>query len=50
MSDRANAEIEELANREYEAGFVTAIEQDTVPPGLDEDVIRGISAKKSEPE
>ncbi|MBW2280056.1 MAG: Fe-S cluster assembly protein SufB [Deltaproteobacteria bacterium] len=50
MSDQPNAEIEALANREYEAGFVTEIEQDTVPPGLDEDVIRTISAKKSEPE
>ncbi len=31
-------------------GFVTDIEQDTVPPGLSEDVIRFISAKKGEPE
>ena len=36
--------------QEYEAGFVTEIEQDTLPPGLDEDVVRAISAKKSEPE
>ena len=49
MSERPNAAVEEIANREYEAGFVTAVEQDTVPPGLDEDVIRTISAKKSEP-
>ncbi len=42
--------IEEFANREYEHGFVTDIEQDTLPPGLDENVIRHISAKKSEPE
>jgi len=42
--------IEEFANREYEHGFVTEVEQETLPPGLDEDVIRTISAKKSEPE
>lgn len=42
--------IEELANREYKYGFVTDIETDTVPPGLNEDVIRYISAKKNEPE
>jgi len=35
--------------REYRAGFVTSIEADTVPPGLSEDVIRLISAKKGEP-
>jgi len=34
----------------YEAGFVTAIESDTFPPGLDEDVVRRISARKGEPE
>jgi len=42
-------EVEKLVRREYEAGFYTDIEQDTVPPGLDEDVIRFISAKKDEP-
>jgi len=41
---------EEFTNREYEAGFVTDIETDTLPPGLDENVIRHISAKKDEPE
>jgi len=41
---------EEFANQEYEAGFVTDIETDTLPPGLNEDVIRHISAKKDEPE
>jgi Fe-S cluster assembly protein SufB len=40
----------EIANREYTAGFVTDIESESVPPGLDEDVIRLISAKKNEPE
>lgn len=42
--------IESLANREYKWGFVTDIDADTVPPGLNEDVIRLISAKKNEPE
>ena len=42
--------IEKLANREYKYGFTTEIESDSVPPGLDEDVIRVISAKKQEPQ
>jgi Fe-S cluster assembly protein SufB len=41
--------IEQLASREYKHGFVTEIEQDAVPRGLNEDVIRLISAKKDEP-
>ena len=49
MSEQ-NRIIEDFANREYEHGFVTEIEQDTLPPGLDEDVVRAISAKKHEPE
>ncbi len=42
--------VENLIERDYDAGFVTAIESDTLPPGLDEAVIRTISAKKDEPE
>jgi Fe-S cluster assembly protein SufB len=42
--------LQELTKRPYEAGFVTAIESETLPPGLNEDVIRLISAKKHEPE
>jgi Fe-S cluster assembly protein SufB len=42
--------VEELATREYKYGFVTEVEQETVPPGINEDVIRLISAKKREPE
>src|SRR5437868_7013589 len=42
--------IEALVNREYAYGFVTDVETDTVPPGLNEDIIRIISAKKNEPE
>jgi Fe-S cluster assembly protein SufB len=40
----------DVADREYRAGFVTEIEQETVPPGLNEEIIRLISAKKAEPE
>ena len=42
--------IEEFASKEYQYGFVSDIESETVPVGLNEDVIRMISAKKSEPE
>ena len=42
--------IRELAEREYKWGFVTKIGEERVPPGLSEDVIRLISAKKGEPE
>ncbi|MBZ5604847.1 MAG: hypothetical protein LAO79_21325 [Acidobacteriia bacterium] len=41
--------IESLASREYKWGFVTKIDEDAVPPGLNEDIIRIISAKKQEP-
>ncbi|MCP5151517.1 MAG: Fe-S cluster assembly protein SufB [Ectothiorhodospiraceae bacterium] len=43
-------EVEDLIRRGYEHGFYTEIESDTVPPGLDEDVIRLISRKKAEPQ
>ncbi len=43
-------ELEQLANQNYKYGFVTDIEQDSAPPGLNEDIIRFISAKKEEPE
>jgi Fe-S cluster assembly protein SufB len=46
----ATSTIEELANREYKYGFVTDIDADTVPRGLNEDIIRTISAKKKEPQ
>lgn len=45
----ATSTTEELVNREYRYGFVTDIETDTVPRGLNEDIIRLISAKKNEP-
>ena len=43
-------QVEELIKKEYAAGFHTDIESETLPPGLNEDVIRFISAKKNEPE
>jgi len=43
-------EVESLIRKDYAAGFHTSIESDTLAPGLDEDVVRFISAKKQEPE
>ena len=48
--DAVEQQLAELAKTGYEAGFVSNIESETVPPGLDESVIRYISARKSEPE
>jgi Fe-S cluster assembly protein SufB len=45
-----NRDIHAQLGRKYGAGFVTDIESDSLPPGLDEDVIRALSAKKNEPE
>ncbi|MEA3245540.1 MAG: Fe-S cluster assembly protein SufB [Gemmatimonadota bacterium] len=45
-----SSSIESLVNREYQYGFVTEVDADTLPPGLSEDVIRLISAKKQEPD
>src|SRR5882672_2215771 len=42
--------LEALATRDYKWGFVSDIEADAIPAGLNEDVIRLISAKKGEPE
>lgn len=46
----ASQDISSLIKREYAAGFVTDIEADTIPPGLSEEIIRAISAKKNEPQ
>ena len=46
----SNPLVHEQLGRKYEAGFVTDIEADSRPPGLDEDVSRALSAKKDEPE
>src|SRR6201996_2878240 len=42
-------QLQSLLGRGYQHGFVTEIESDTIPPGLDEDVVRMISRKKNEP-
>jgi len=46
----SNPDLERLANQQYQYGFTTDIEQDQIPPGLDESVVRLISQKKNEPE
>jgi Fe-S cluster assembly protein SufB len=48
--DASTQTIEQFATQDYKFGFVTDVEQDTVAPGLSEDVVRLISAKKGEPE
>ncbi len=45
-----SSSIETLVNKEYQYGFVTDVDSDTLPPGLNEDVVRLISSKKNEPE
>ena len=45
-----NAALDAVLNREYEAGFVTDIESELAPKGLNEDIIRLISSRKGEPE
>jgi FeS assembly protein SufB len=44
------ADIQRMLDRPYKYGFKTIIESDTFPPGLDESIVRAISAKKNEPE
>ena len=46
----ATETIESLVKQEYKYGFVTDVETESAPPGLNEDIIRLISAKKKEPE
>ena len=46
----SNEQLEKLVSQRYRHGFVTDIDADTVPPGLNEDVIRHISRKKGEPD
>ena len=42
--------LEDITQKEYEHGFVTDVEQEFIPKGLNEDIIRLISAKKEEPQ
>ena len=44
-----SASVKTLVNQPYKYGFVTDIESDTIPKGLNEDVVRLISSKKNEP-
>ena len=46
----ATSTIEAFANKEYEMGFVTDIDSETIPKGLNEDIIHILSAKKNEPD
>ncbi len=46
MTQSSDAMLEKLANRDYQYGFVTDIESDSAPPGLNEDIVRLISSKK----
>ena len=50
MTKETNQEIKAMVGEGYKHGFVTDIEMDSLPPGLNEDVVRFISAKKNEPE
>lgn len=50
MAENKNDIIQEVTNEEYKYGFVTDIETETIPKGLNEDVVRLISQKKGEPE
>ncbi len=49
MSNTETDFLQEVAEREYAYGFVTPIEAEVAPPGLNEDIVRFISAKKEEP-
>ncbi|MCH7958680.1 MAG: Fe-S cluster assembly protein SufB [Candidatus Hydrogenedentes bacterium] len=48
--EQSNKKAEELATKEYKYGWSTDVEEDTLPIGLSEDIVRRISAKKNEPE
>jgi Fe-S cluster assembly protein SufB len=50
MSTPIAPDLDQLMGQKYRHGFITDIDSDTLPPGLDEDVIRRISAKKAEPQ
>lgn len=47
---KSTLQVENLVHQEYRAGFFTDIESDTIPAGLNEEIIRLISSKKNEPE
>jgi Fe-S cluster assembly protein SufB len=45
-SDQTNKVVKDVAAQDYKYGFVTDIEAESLPPGLNEDTVRWISAKK----
>jgi len=49
MSSTVN-QINDLTQQEYKWGFITSIDEDRLPPGLNEEIVRAISLKKGEPE
>ncbi|MFN5476284.1 MAG: Fe-S cluster assembly protein SufB, partial [Sphingobacteriales bacterium] len=50
MAEEQDDILEQITNSDYKYGFVTDIEADEAPKGLNEDIVRFISAKKNEPE
>ncbi len=50
MDNKKNKELKQIADEDYKLGFKTNIEMETIPKGLNEDIIRLISSKKNEPE
>ena len=49
-SSAGSPSVDHFVQQKYKHGFVTDIESETVPPGLDEDIVRWISARKKEPQ
>ncbi len=50
MTQQNNSAVQELTSKEYQYGFVTSVEAETIPKGLNEEIVRIISQKKNEPE
>lgn len=50
MADKSNTLLDDVTSRDYQYGFVSEIDSETIPVGLNEAVIRLISSKKNEPE
>ena len=50
VHEDTSKEYDDIVASEYEHGFVTEIESDTLPPGLDENIIQAISERKGEPD
>ena len=46
----SNRTVEEIAEQSYAYGWSTDVEEESAPPGLSEDIVRWISAKKGEPD